>query len=176
MKKPKKPKKPQSAETAGTQEAKAREEEGVKVLKTLLARTRTLKSRAPKNIPDETIARAIVETGGKIGPAAKALGIEPRSLRQRVGPHAKDPSMRGLSQKARSEFRALLKRNVRELLENRNERITIEMMHTKLGRELGFAPDVQKVELSGKVDGDVRLGLLDERAAARRLAQLTEGK
>ena len=152
-----------------------------KSAETLNADETSLRGRARgkggrKNIPDETVARAVIEAGGKEGPAAKALGIAPRSLRDRIGSKAKNPSMRGLSKKARAEFRALLKRNVRELLEKRNERITIEMMHTKLGRELGFAPDVQKLELSGKVDGDLRLGVLDERAAAARLKALEEAK
>lgn len=135
-------------------------------------RKRGRAKHAPKNIPDETVEKAVVAVGGRTGAAAEALGVSARTVRRRTGSTAKNPSMRGLSAKARAEFRALLKRNVRELLEKRNERITIEMMHTKLGRELGFAPDVQKLELSGKVDGDLRLGPLDERIVNERLKAL----
>lgn len=61
-------------------------------------------------------------------------------------------------------------------LRDGDSRVLIEVMHSKLCRDMGLAPDVQKVELSGKVDGDLRLGVLDERAAAARLKALEEAK
>ena len=161
----KKPKKPQSAENADTAVRRKRRKDSSPAV----ARAR---SRRPKNIPDETIAATIIATGGRQGKAAQAFGIVSRSPRDRLS----QPSLKGLSERAKAEVRALLKRNVIQMLEEKNERVTIEMMKTKFGRELDFAPDAQKVELSGKVDGDLRLGVLDERAAAARLKALEEAK
>lgn len=154
----KKPKKPQSAETADA---------------VSLPRRRAPAKRGPKGISDETIETAVIAAGGKTGIAAKALGVTRSAIRKRI---AARPSMKGLSAAARAEFRRLLKRNVFQMLQDGNERVTIELMKTKVGRELGFAPDAQKVELTGKVDGDLRLGPLDERAAAERLKALEEAR
>ena len=138
-----------------------------------LARVPARAKHAAKGISDETVAAAVVAAGGRTGKAAKVLGVTSSDIRKRI---AKKPSLHGLTERAKREFRDLLKRNVRQMLEDGNERVTIEMMKTKFGRELGFAPDVQKLELSGKVDGDLRLGVLDERAAAARLKALEEAK
>ena len=138
-----------------------------------LARVPARAKHAARGISDETVAAAVIAAGGRTGKAAKVLGVTSSDIRKRI---AGKPSLHGLTERAKQEFRALLKRNVRKFLEEGNERVTIEMMKTKFGRDLGFAPDVQKVELSGKVDGDLRLGVLDERAAAARLKALEEAK
>lgn len=154
----KKPKKPQSAETAEN-----------------AGKESPLPTRKYKRAKDAEVVKALEEAGGRVAKAAQILGCTSSAVRKRTGPKAKK-ELRGLPEKLKSAVRTLVQINVLELLKQGDAKMTIEVMRSKLCRDLDLGPVEQKVELSGKVDGDVRLGLLDERAAARRLAQLTEGK
>lgn len=156
----KKPKKPQSAETAENADA-----EGSSPLP---ARKRTYAK-------DSEVIRALETSGGRVPKAAQILGCTSSAVRKRTGPKAKK-ELRGLPEKIKSAVRTLVQVNVLELLKQGDPKMTIEVMHSKLCADMDLAPVTQKVELTGKVDGDLRLGPLDERAAAARLKALEEAK
>ena len=153
----KKPQKPQSAENAGTQAS-------------------SLHARVRERTTDAEFAAAVIASGGRNGAVAQATGKSSRSVRKRTAKNAPKKELRGLPQIVRDRIRSLVREGVMAKLEEGDTKVLVEVMHSKLCRDMDLGPVEQKVELSGKVDGDVRLGLLDERAAARRLAQLTEGK
>lgn len=148
----KKPKKPQTAENADA--------EGNSPLP---ARKRTYAK-------DAAVIRALETSGGRVPKAAQILGCTSSAVRKRTGPKAKK-ELRGLPEKIKSAVRTLVQVNVLELLKQGDPKMTIEVMHSKLCADMGLAP-VQKVELSGKVDGDLRLGPLDEQLVAERLKAL----
>ena len=137
---------------------------------------RALPVHGRKRATDAEVATAIVAAGGRIGKAAEVLGKSSHAIRKRTTLDAPNPELRGLPRKVQLEMRRLVREGVTAKLLEGDSRVLIEVMHSKLCADMGLAPVTQEVKLSGKVDGDVRLGLLDERAAARRLAQLTEGK
>lgn len=129
-----------------------------------------------KRATDEEVASAVIAAGGNIGVAARALGKTSHAIRKRTTLTVPNPELRGLPARVRQEMRRLVREGVLAKLRDGNERVLIEVMHSKLCRDMGLAPDRQEVELSGKVDGDLRLGPLDERAAAERLKALEEAK
>lgn len=154
----KKPKKPQSAETA--------ENAGMES---------PLPARKRRFAKDAEVIRALETSGGRVPKAAQILGCTSSAVRKRTGPKAKK-ELRGMPEKIKSAVRTLVQVNVLELLKQGDPKMTIEVMHSKLCADMDLAPVTQKVELSGKVDGDLRLGPLDERAAAERLKALEEAK
>lgn len=157
----KKPKKPQTAENADTAVRRKR-------------RKTPLRAGVRKETTDAEVAAAVIASGGRIGTAAKVLGRTSSAIRKRTALDAPCPELRGLPRRVQQEMRRLVREGVMAKLRDGDSRVLIEVMHSKLCRDMGLAPDVQKVELTGKVDGDLRLGVLDERAAAARLKALEE--
>lgn len=129
-----------------------------------------------KETTDAEVAAAVVAAGGRIGRAAQALGRTSSAVRKRTALDAPNPELRGLPRRVQQEIRRLVREGVTAKLREGDSRVLVEVMHSKLCRDMGLAPDKQEVELSGKVDGDLRLGVLDERAAAARLKALEEAK
>ena len=136
---------------------------------------RALPAHGRKRATDAEVATAVVAAGGRIGKAAEVLGKSSHAIRKRTALDAPNPELRGLPRKVQLEMRRLVREGVRAKLLEGDSRVLIEVMHSKLCADMGLAP-VQKLELSGKVDGDLRLGVLDERAAAARLKALEEAK
>lgn len=136
---------------------------------------RALPAHGRKRATDAEVATAVVAAGGRIGKAAEVLGKSSHAIRKRTTLDAPNPELRGLPRKVQLEMRRLVREGVRAKLLEGDSRVLIEVMHSKLCADMGLAP-VQKLELSGKVDGDLRLGVLDERAAAARLKALEEAK
>lgn len=153
----KKPKKPQSAETADA------------------GKESPLPARKRRFAKDVEVIQALETSGGRVPKAAQILGCTSSAVRKRTGPKAKK-ELRGLPERIKRAVRTLVQVNVLELLKQGDPKMTIEVMHSRLCRDMDLAPDTQKVELTGKVDGDLRLGALDERAAAARLKALEEAK
>lgn len=130
------------------------------------------RKRGRKAVPDKAVAAALEEAGGVVGRAAAALGVRSRTVRRKVGTNAADPEMRGLPEKIRARVRLLVRRNVLAALEAGDGRMTLEIMRSRICDDLGFSPAAASVHLSGKVDGDVRVGPLDREEVAARLAAL----
>ena len=137
---------------------------------------RALPAHGRKRATDAEVATAIVAAGGRIGKAAEVLGKSSHAIRKRTTLDAPNPELRGLPRKVQLEMRRLVREGVRAKLIEGDSRVLIEVMHSKLCADMGLAPVTQEVKLSGKVDGDMRLGVLDERAAAARLKALEEAK
>lgn len=159
----KKPQIPQSADTADTAVRRKR-------------RKTPLRAGVRKETTDAEVAAAVIASGGRIGTAAKVLGRTSSAIRKRTALDAPCPELRGLPRKVQIEMRRLVREGVTAKLLEGDSRVLIEVMHSKLCADMGLAPATQEVKLSGKVDGDLRLGVLDERAAAARLKALEEAK
>ena len=132
----------------------------------------SLPAHTRKEASNAEVAAAVVAAGGRTGKAAQALGKTSRAIRMRTALDAPCPELRGLPRKVQQEIRRLVREGVTAKLREGDSRVLVEVMHSKLCRDMGLAPDVQKVELSGKVDGDLRLGPLDERIVNDRLKAL----
>jgi len=156
----KKPQIPQNAETAGRRKR----------------RKTPLRAGVRKETTDAEVAAAVIASGGRIGTAAKVLGRTSSAIRKRTALDVPNPELRGLPRKVQLEMRRLVREGVTAKLLEGDSRVLIEVMHSKLCADMGLAPVTQEVKLSGKVDGDLRLGVLDERAAAARLKALEEAK
>jgi hypothetical protein len=135
-----------------------------------------LRAGVRKETTDAEVAVAVIASGGRIGTAAKVLGRTSSAIRKRTALDAPCPELRGLPRKVQLEMRRLVREGVTAKLLEGDSRVLIEVMHSKLCADMGLAPVTQEVKLSGKVDGDLRLGVLDERAAAARLKALEEAK
>lgn len=133
---------------------------------------RALPVHGRKRATDAEVSAAIVAAGGRIGKAAEALGKTSHAIRKRTALDAPNPELRGLPRRVQQEMRRLVREGVMAKLRDGDSRVLIEVMHSKLCRDMGLAPDKQEVELSGKVDGDLRLGPLDERIVNERLKAL----
>ena len=127
---------------------------------------------------DAALEAAIIAADGKVGKAARALGVTSKAVVARTTGKraAKKPRLRGLPARVRANIRRLVEYGVQKALAEGDTRVLVEVMKSKLCRDMELAPDKQEVELTGKVDGDLRLGVLDERAAAARLKALEEAK
>ena len=97
--------------------------------------------RGRPSIPDAVILLALEATGGRIGPAAAALGIKPNTIRRRTSARAANPSMRNLPARIRSKVRRLVVAGILRLLRERNTTVLLAVAHSQLCADMGFGHD-----------------------------------
>ena len=84
------------------------------------------------SIPDAVLRLALEATGGRIGPAAAALGIKSNTIRRRTSARAANPSMRNLPARIRSRVRRLVVAGVLRALREGNTTVLLFVMRSRL--------------------------------------------